>query len=85
VGTDDQTGAVRAYTGEGAFTDDPLTTFGHRAVVEVSDLQQLMRYICRNGFEHHVAMNASHRAGALHEAFTNYLGWETYLHNGHAC
>jgi L-fucose isomerase-like protein len=42
-----------AYVGEGRFTDDPLQTFGTRAVVEVPDLQGLMRYICRNGFEHH--------------------------------
>jgi L-fucose isomerase-like protein len=31
----------------------------------VPDLQKLMRFICRNGFEHHAAMNASHCAGVL--------------------
>lgn len=32
--------------------------------------------ICRNGFEHHAAMNASRSAGVLAEAFEQYLGWE---------
>lgn len=81
VTTDDRIGEIRAYAGEGRFTDDPLDTFGCRAVVEVPRLQQLLRYVCRNGFEHHVAMSASNCAGILAEAFENYLGWETYLHN----
>jgi len=82
ITTDDRIGEIRAYTGEGRFTDDPLDTFGCRAVVEVPRLQRLLRYVCLNGFEHHVAMSASNCAGVLAEAFENYLGWETYLHNG---
>jgi L-fucose isomerase-like protein len=82
VSTDDRHGMIRAYTGEGVFTNDPLATFGNRAVVEVPRLQNLMHYICRNGFEHHAAMSASHTAGILTEAFETYLGWETYLHIG---
>jgi L-fucose isomerase-like protein len=80
VSTDDTAGAVRAYLGEGRFTDDPLATFGSRAVVEVPRLQQLMRYICKNGFEHHAAMSASHTAGVLTEALETYLGWKLYRH-----
>jgi L-fucose isomerase-like protein len=82
ISTDDRAGLIRAYTGEGRMTDDPLATFGSRAVVEVPGLQKLMRHICRHGFEHHVAMNASQCAPVLAEAFQNYLGWETYLHGG---
>lgn len=80
VTTDDRHGRIRTYVGEGRFTDDPLQTFGSRAVVEVPELQKLMRYICRNGFEHHAAMNGSHTAGVLEEAFEQYLGWEVYHH-----
>jgi L-fucose isomerase-like protein len=80
VSTDDVAGAIRAYVGEGRFTDDPLATFGSRAVVEVPELQKLMRHICRNGFEHHAAMNASHCGKNLAEAFENYLGWPVYRH-----
>jgi hypothetical protein len=66
--------------GDGQFVDDPLDTFGSRAVVEVADLQGLLRYVCRQGFEHHAAMNQSHSAAVLHEAFSNYFGWETHWH-----
>jgi L-fucose isomerase-like protein len=80
ISTDDRAGLIRTYTGNGAFTDDPLDTFGNRAVVHVPRLQTLLRHICKNGFEHHVAMSASHSAEVLAEAFGTYLGWEVYHH-----
>ena len=43
--------------GEGEFTDDPLETFGGAGVVQIPRLQELLRYICEHGFEHHVAAN----------------------------
>jgi L-fucose isomerase-like protein len=76
-------GRISTYVGEGRFTDDPLKTFGNRAVVEVPGLQRLMRHICRNGFEHHAAMNASHSAAVLVEAFEQYLDWGVYHHQPH--
>jgi L-fucose isomerase-like protein len=82
ITTDDRNGVIRAYTGDGQFVDDPLDTFGSRAVVEVPRLQELMQHICKNGFEHHAAMNASHTAKILNEAFSTYFGWDTYLHGG---
>ena len=78
--TDDTAGVMRGYTGEGAFTDDPLNTFGGAGVVQIPHLQRLLRYICENGFEHHVAANFSTVAGAIHEATTRYLGWQMYRH-----
>lgn len=80
ISTDDCKGVIKAYIGEGELTDDALKTFGNRAVAQIKDLQGLMNYVCRNGFEHHVVMNASKTAGILKEAFENYLGWETYTH-----
>jgi L-fucose isomerase-like protein len=82
VTTDDRHGVIKAYVGDGMFVDDPLDTFGSRAVVEIPDLQRLMRYICKNGFEHHAAMNASHSAAILTEAFETYFGWDVYHHVG---
>jgi L-fucose isomerase-like protein len=81
VSTDDREGCIRAYVGEGQLTDDPLNTFGTRAVVHVPELQRLMRHICRHGFEHHAAMNASHCAGVLAEAMGTYLGWDVHRHS----
>ncbi len=81
VSTDDTNGVIRTYTGEGEITNDPLDTFGHRAVVHTENLQKLLAYICRSGFEHHVAITIGSVAGALDEAFTNYMGWENYYHS----
>ena len=73
-------GSITSYIAEGEFTDDPLDTFGSRAVVKVPELQSLMHYVCNNGFEHHCAMNGSHVADILEEAFANYMQWDVYRH-----
>jgi L-fucose isomerase-like protein len=80
--TDDVHGKIRGYTGDGRFTDDPLETFGGAGVVEIPGLQKLLRYICDNGFEHHVAANFSSVAPIVQEATTRYLNWEMYSHPG---
>jgi L-fucose isomerase-like protein len=81
ISTDDLNGLVSTYVGEGSMTDDPLDTFGSRAVVQVPGLQDLLKFICKNGFEHHAAMNASLVADVLEEAFDTYMGWEVYHHS----
>jgi len=68
--------------GEGEFTDDPLDTFGGAGVVRIPKLQELLRYICERGFEHHVAANLASVGGAVREATTRYLGWKVHEHNG---
>jgi L-fucose isomerase-like protein len=78
--TDDLSGKIRGYLGEGQFTSDPLETFGGAGVVEIPKLQELLHYICENGFEHHVAANFSLTASAVHEAATKYLGWQVHWH-----
>ena len=78
--TDDLSGRIRGYVGEGEFTADPLETFGGAGVVRIPRMQSLLRYICENGFEHHVAANFSQTAGAVHEAVGKYLGWQVYWH-----
>ena len=50
------------------------------AVTKVEDLQKLMKFICKNGFEHHVAMVRGDVVDILREAVENYLGWELYVH-----
>jgi L-fucose isomerase-like protein len=80
VTTADVDGCIRAYVGEGELTNDELNTFGTRAVAHVPQLQRLLRYVCQQGFEHHVVMTQSKSAAALVEAFGNYLGWDTHFH-----
>jgi L-fucose isomerase-like protein len=80
VTTDDLQGRIRAYVGEAHFTDDTLKTFGGYGVFQVNDLQRLLRYICNEGFEHHVAATRANVASVLKESFEKYLGWEVYHH-----
>ena len=78
--TDDFNGRITGYVGEGRFTDDPLQTFGGAGVVEIPKMQELLRYICENGFEHHVAANFSTVASPVLEATEKYLGWTMHRH-----
>ena len=80
LSTNDREGTICGYVGEGTFTDDPLDTFGGAGVVHILHLQELLRFICENGFEHHVAANLSAVADIVHEATTRYLGWDVYRH-----
>jgi L-fucose isomerase-like protein len=79
---DNKLGRIKCYLGEGEFTDDPLPTFGGVAVCQMPRLNELMRYLTRNGFEHHVAITHTAVADVLEEALGNYLGWEVYHHKG---
>ena len=80
VSTDDLSGSIRGYVGEGRFTDDVLETFGGYGVIEVPEFQTLLQRICREGFEHHVAATRARVGEAVHDALNTYLGWEMYLH-----
>ena len=82
ITTDDNAGLIRTYMGDGEITDDPLDTFGSRAVVQIPDMQKLLKHICRMGFEHHVAFTNAHTAEIISEAFENYMGWDVYFHKG---
>ena len=81
ISTDDNLGKIKCYFGEGELTDDPLNTFGTRAVAKVPHLQELMQYVCKQGYEHHVVMNASKTVDILNEACGNYLSWDTHIHS----
>ncbi len=80
ISTDDRKGIIKSYLGEGLMTDDPYGMDGGIAVCEIPNLQDLMKYLCKNGYEHHVAMVRGNVAGILEEAIGNYLGWELYSH-----
>lgn len=77
--TDDTAGTLKMYVGEGTFEAEPLPTKGGVANCRVPGLQALMRYICENGYEHHVCFVRGHVAGVLQEA-AKYLGVECYRH-----
>ena len=78
--TDDAAGIISTYVGEGQFTNDKCDTFGGYGVVRIPNLQALMQYVCKMGFEHHVSMNMCEKADAIAEALDTYMGWEVYRH-----
>jgi len=80
ISTDDYSGTIRGYVGEGSFTDDPVETFGGYGVVSIPEMQELLSFICENGFEHHVATNLSTVSDAFFEATVKYMGWDIYMH-----
>ncbi|UCE99434.1 MAG: L-fucose/L-arabinose isomerase family protein [Planctomycetota bacterium] len=78
--TDDVAGLISAYVGEGEFTNDKLDTFGGYGIIKIPNLQALMQYVCKMGFEHHVPLNMCQKADAVAEALDTYMGWEVYRH-----
>ncbi|UCH14094.1 MAG: fucose isomerase [Bacteroidales bacterium] len=80
ISTDDPWGIIKSYLGEGQITSDSYDMDGGIAVTEIPNLQQLMKHLCKNGFEHHVGMCRGHVADIIEEAVNTYLGWELYVH-----
>jgi len=80
LSTDDALGEIRGYLGRGDLTDDPLETFGALATMHVPGLNDLMRFVCREGFEHHATISLSDTSDALREACVTYLGWPIHEH-----
>ena len=78
--TDDQRGTVKAYLGEGVFRDEVIPTKGGVANCYIENLQNLLRYVCENGYEHHVCFVRGHVADILEEALTKYMGIPVYRH-----
>lgn len=78
--TDDSNGVLKAYLGEGEFRNEHLPTKGGVANCYVENLQDLMKFICKNGYEHHVCFARGHVADILKEALENYMGIEVYHH-----
>jgi len=76
VSSDDPKGILKAYAGEGEFVNEPYGMDGGIAVCKVPGLNDVMEHVCRNGFEHHVAMVRGKVGPIVEEALVRYLGWE---------
>ncbi len=80
ISTDDTKGLIRSYLGQGEYTDDACELDGGTAICKVDNLQSLMKYLCKNGFEHHVAMVRGNVSDVIAEAVETYLKWDIYKH-----
>ncbi|HUV00565.1 MAG TPA: L-fucose/L-arabinose isomerase family protein [Bacteroidales bacterium] len=81
VSTDEYQGRLKTYIGEGNMTNDKVKTFGGYGTINIPNFQELLKFICKNGFEHHVAVTSGEVSNALNEAFSNYFDYETYHHH----
>jgi L-fucose isomerase-like protein len=79
--TDDRSGQMKAYLGEGKFTDDPFSMSGGIAVCDVPELAKFLKFMMKGGFEHHVGMVRDHVGDVLEDAIGNYMGWDLYRHS----
>ncbi len=82
IETDDLYGEMKAIVVEGNFIEDKLETFGGFGVVEIPNLQELLKTLCREGFAHHVAATLNQVGKITYEALNNYLGWNIEFFNG---
>ncbi len=80
ISTDDPKGYIKSYVGHGRMTNEPYAMDGCIAVTEVDNLQGLMKHVCKNGYEHHVALVRDNVTDIVTEAVENYLGWKNYVH-----
>ncbi len=78
IETDDIFGEIKAIVVEGKYTNDPLDTYGGYGVVEIANLQKLLKKLCRGGFAHHVAVSLNEVGDIINEALSNYLGWNVH-------
>jgi len=81
IETDDLFGEIKAILAEGGYTQDPLDTFGGYGVVEIPNLQELLKSLCLGGFAHHVAVNLNTVGDIVYEALSKYLGYNIVFHN----
>lgn len=74
-------GRLRFYLGQGRFTEDeiPADFFGCGGVAQIDRLQDVLLYVGRNGYRHHVSVTPGWHQEPVREALTNYLGFEVAL------
>jgi len=74
-------GKPRFYVGQGAFTEDPIPEdyFGCAGVAQIDRLQDLLLYVGKNGYRHHVSATPGRYAAPVAEALEYYLNMNAAL------
>ncbi len=75
------TGRLKFYLGEGQFTTDPIAEdfFGCAGVAQIERLQDVLLFVGRNGYRHHVSVTPGNVQAAVAEALGTYLGYDVAL------
>lgn len=68
-------GKIWGFTTDGKLTDDTFDEafFGTGVVFENKNLEEIFRYMCENGYKHHVAIAQGEWSDCLEEALVKYL------------
>lgn len=71
-------GRVKAYLGDGRFTEDPIPEnfFGAAGVAEITGLQDVLLHVGMNGYRHHVGVTTGKHVPAIQEALGKYLDYD---------
>ena len=74
-------GQIHGFGTEGKLTDDKFDKefFGAGIVFENSNLENIFRYMCENGYKHHVAIAQGEWSESVKEALVKYLGYDIVL------
>lgn len=71
-------GKIQMYLGEGDFTGEPIEKvfFGAAGVAHIENLENILMYVGRNGYRHHVSVAFGDAKAILEEAFNVYLHYD---------
>lgn len=74
-------GGLKFYLGQGAFTNDPVPAdfFGCSGVAHIQGLQDVLLYVGRHGYRHHVSIVPGTVQDSVREAFDRYLGYDVAI------
>ena len=75
--TKTENGEICGFTTDGKLTNDSFDKefFGCGVVFENSNLENIFRYMCENGYKHHVAIAKGEWSESIKEALVKYLGY----------
>ena len=70
-------GNMCSFVTEGSLTDDFVGEgfFGCGIVFKKDNIEEMLRYMCENGYRHHVAITKGNYAKSVEEAFKKYLDY----------
>lgn len=76
-----EAGQLRAFVAQGDLTDAPVGKdfFGCGVVLKKKGMDQVLTYLCENGYRHHVAIVKGRWQASVAEALTKYLGYQTQI------
>lgn len=76
-----ENGKVCSFVFDGTLTEDKIEKafFGCGTVLLKENMNDILRYMARNGYKHHVAVTKGQYAAAVEEAFNIYLDYQVDL------